>query len=88
MRSAGLGRRKRSSVLDELLPLAQANIQENAHILKGQPSEFVYKEHTRVLTTKIKKFNIFANTEAFIIYPCVSPLTPKVTVILTSITID
>ena len=86
--TSGWGRRKRSSVLDKLLPLAQANIQENAHSLKGQPNEFVYKEHTRVLTTKMKKQNIFANTEAFIICPRLSPLTLKVTVILTFVIID
>lgn len=44
--STGSGSRRKSSVLDKLVSLAQVNIQKNAHNLGGQLSEFTHKGHT------------------------------------------
>lgn len=50
--TVGLGSRMRDL---KLLSLAQVNIQKTTHILRGQFNEFIHKEHTRVIITKIKK---------------------------------
>lgn len=66
---AGLESRVRSSGLDKLVSLAQGNIQKDEHILSGQLSDFGHKEHTWLITTRIKRWNIFANREGLFHVP-------------------
>lgn len=59
----GLGSKVRSSVLDKLASLAQVNIQKDAHILRAQLSDLRHKEHTWIISIRIKRWNISANRE-------------------------
>lgn len=84
---AYLGSRVRSSGLDQLVSLARGDIQKEAHILTEQLSDFGHEEHTWVITTRIKRRNIFANREGLLHVPrCYH--SPQRYLILTSITID